>query len=102
MIYKLFHGSNLLTCNEQFVIGKSIVGLVIWKVVKVINVVFRNLISWPMGQKMEVVMLEFKYLCSLPNVHSAINDTNFSISKPNLPFVKDYFYHKIGRYSIVA
>lgn len=27
--FKLFHGSNLLTCNEQFVIGKSIVGLVI-------------------------------------------------------------------------
>jgi len=61
MIYKLFHGSNLLTCNEQFAIGKSIVGLVIWEVVKIINIVFRNLISWPMGLKMEVMMLEFKY-----------------------------------------
>ncbi len=38
MIYKLFHGSNLLTCNEQFAIGKSVVGLIIWEVVKVINI----------------------------------------------------------------
>jgi hypothetical protein len=29
MIYKLFHGSNLLTCSEQFAIGKSNVGLVV-------------------------------------------------------------------------
>jgi hypothetical protein len=35
-------------------------------------------------------------------VHGAINGTHIFISKPNIPFVKNYFYHKIRRYLIVA
>jgi hypothetical protein len=35
-------------------------------------------------------------------VHGAIDGTHISISKPKLVFVKDYYYHKSGSYSIVA
>jgi hypothetical protein len=55
-----------------------------------------------MGQKMEVVMMEFKDWHGLPSVHGIIDSTHISISKPKLAFVKDYHYHKSGSYSIVA
>jgi len=51
---------------------------------------------------MEVEMLEFKDWCNLLNLHGAIDNTHISILKPNITFVKHYFYHKIGGYSIVA
>jgi len=73
VIYKLSYSSHLLTYNELFVISKSTSGLVIWKFVRTINVVFKNLVSWLMGQKMEVVMLEFKDLCNLLNVHDTMD-----------------------------
>jgi hypothetical protein len=57
----MFHGSNLLTCGQMFAINKSIVDLIICKVVKTINIMFKSLISWPKGQNMEVVILKFKY-----------------------------------------
>ncbi len=55
-----------------------------------------------MQPKMEDVMLEFKKWCGLPSVHSAIDDTHITISKPKLVFAKDYYFHKTRRYSIVA
>jgi hypothetical protein len=94
MIYNLSHGSNLLTCNELFAINKSIVRLVIYEVVKAINIMFKSLISWPMGQKMECGMLKFKDWCGLPSVHSTIDGLRISISKPNITFAEDYYYHK--------
>jgi hypothetical protein len=51
MIYNLSHSSNLLICNELFAINKSIVGLVIYEVVRVINKMFKSLISWLVGQE---------------------------------------------------
>jgi hypothetical protein len=36
------------------------------------------------------------------NVTSAIDDIHIVISKPFGAFVEDYYYHKIGGYSIVA
>jgi hypothetical protein len=45
---------------------------VICEIVKVVNIFFKSRIAWPMGQKMEDVMLEFKELCGLLNVHSVI------------------------------
>jgi hypothetical protein len=60
VIYKLFHSSKLLTYNELFAISKSPIVFVIHEIVKVINMMFKSLISWPMGQNMEVVMLKFK------------------------------------------
>ncbi len=59
----------MLTCNKLFTIGKSIVGLVICEIV---NIVFKSLIAWTMGQKMEDVMLEFKELCGLLYLHGII------------------------------
>jgi hypothetical protein len=35
-------------------------------------------------------------------MHGTINNTHISISKPKLAFAKDYYYHKMGGYSIVA
>jgi len=35
-------------------------------------------------------------------MHGAISNTHISISKPKLAFVKDYYYHKMGGYLIVA
>lgn len=40
----LAHGSNLLTCGENFAIGRSTVGLVLREVVNAINVVYKNVI----------------------------------------------------------
>jgi hypothetical protein len=49
-------------CNEFFFVGEPIMYLVIQEVIVTINVVFRKIISWPIGDKMEVVMLGFKAL----------------------------------------
>jgi hypothetical protein len=96
VIHKLSHGSNMLTCNELFAIGTSTVGFVIHEVVKVVNIMFKSLITWPMGLKMEDVMLEFKELCGLPSMQGTLNNTHISIFKPKLDFVKDYYVHEIG------
>jgi hypothetical protein len=55
-----------------------------------------------MGQKMEVVMLEFKDWHKLLNVYGAICDTNISMLKPNFSPVEDYFYHETVGYLVVA
>ncbi len=103
VIHKLFHGSNLLTCSELFSIGKSIVRFVLHEVTKVKNIMFKSLITWSVGQKMEDAMLEFKESCGIPSVHGVINDTHITISKPKLVvFVEDYYFHKTKKYSIVA
>jgi hypothetical protein len=51
---------------------------------------------------MEMVMQGFKILCGLPSIQGAINNTHFSISKPNGAFCEDYFYHKIKGYNVVC
>jgi len=73
------------------------VGLVLQEIVRAINIVFKSLISCLVGQKMEVVMMDFKYWCGLPSMHGTINNTHISISKPKLTFVTDYYYHKNQR-----
>jgi len=102
VIHKLSHGSNMLTCNELFAIGTSMVGLVIHEVVKVVNIMFKSLIAWPMGLKTEDVMLEFKELCGLPNVQGVLNNTHISIFKPKLDFVENYYFHEIRGYLVVT
>jgi len=51
---------------------------------------------------MEVVMMEFKDWCGLPNVHGVEDNTHISMSKPNIPSVEDYSYYKTRGYSIVT
>jgi hypothetical protein len=62
-IFKLTHGANFLICNDLFAIGKSIVTLVLYEVVDVVNVTFTRLIYWPVGLKMRVIMEDFKQFC---------------------------------------
>jgi hypothetical protein len=61
MVLKCFHGSTLLTYNESFARGNSwIVGLIFCKIIRVVNIVFKILITWLAEQRMEAMMLEFK------------------------------------------
>jgi len=39
-IYNLAQGVNLLICNEVFVIGRSTISFIVWKVITLINIVF--------------------------------------------------------------
>lgn len=50
---------------------------------------------------MAIVINELKIWCGLFNVQGAIDYTHISIVKP-LSFPKDYYYHKLGGYIIVA
>ncbi len=72
------------------------------EVVFIINKMFRNLISWLCGDEMQEVMAGFKIWCDLPFVQGAINGTHIAISKPLGPFPKDYYYHNMGGYNIIA
>ncbi len=101
-IYKLTQGANILTCSELFTIGHSIVGLVFCEVVMAINVVFKKLITWPMGDKMQSITMGFKNLCGMPSVMGAIDGTYICIAKPIGVFLEDYYYHKTEGYNIVA
>ncbi len=53
MMYKFFHGSNFLTYNKFFVREKLIMGLIFHELLWIMNIMFRNFITWLMGQKME-------------------------------------------------
>jgi hypothetical protein len=60
-VYKLAHNANFLICSELFTIGKTTISLVLHEFVKVVNITLRNLISWPMRAKLNVVMESFSY-----------------------------------------
>jgi len=72
------------------------------EVVRAINVVFKKLMMWPVSDKMQVVMTKLKNWCGMPSVVGVIDDIHIAITKPFDVFAKDYYYHKIGGYSIVA
>ncbi len=72
------------------------------EVVMAINVVFKKLITWPLGDKMQSIMMGFKNLCGMPNVMGAIDGTHICIAKPIGVFLEDYYYHKTKGYGIVA
>jgi hypothetical protein len=55
-----------------------------------------------MNDKMQTVMFDFKNWCGMPNVMGVINGTHISITKPFGAYSKDYFFHKIRRYNVVA
>jgi hypothetical protein len=99
-IYKLAQVANVLICNKLFAIGHFTVGLVLYEMVMAI-VLLKKLISWPMGDRIQFVMIGFKSLCGMSNVMGAIDGTHICITKP-IGFLKDYYYHKTGGYSMVA
>ncbi len=81
-IYKLVHGANTLTCSELFTIKRSTLALMLQEVVRAINVVFKKLMMWPMGDNMQVVMIEFKNWCGMPNLWVLL--TTFTLPQQNL------------------
>jgi len=46
--------------------------------------------------KVQVVMMGLKKICSMPDVMNAIDGTYIYIPKSEVGFLKDYYYHKIG------
>jgi hypothetical protein len=102
VLYKLVQGVNILTCSELFAIGRSTVGRAIQEVVNGINVVFRSQISWPHGDQLLQVMSDFRSWCQMPRVVGAIDCTHIHLVKPRISYAEDYYYHKIGGYSIIA
>jgi hypothetical protein len=100
-IYKLAQGANINQCSELFAIGKSTVGKVLREVVQAITTVYKYLIQWPSGHRLQTVMHEFQDWCGLPSIHGAIDYTHIEISRP-AEFPEDYYYYKTSRYSLVA
>ncbi len=72
------------------------------EVVMAINLVFRKLIRWPMGDKMQPIMFDFKNWCGMLSKMGALDGTHISIAKPYNVYYKDYFFHKTRGYSVVA
>jgi hypothetical protein len=101
-LYKFAHGCTILECSEKFAIGRSTVGSIIRDFVWAISHVFKRLISWPVGDKMCRVMLDFQNLCDLPSCHGAIDGMHVAIAKPSCTYPEDYYYHKSGGFSIIA
>jgi hypothetical protein len=57
-----------------------------------INVVFKRLKIWPMGDKMQFVMTKFKNWFGMLSVVGAIDDTHIAITKHSGAFAEDYYY----------
>ncbi len=51
---------------------------------------------------MQVVMLDFKNWCGMPNVIGVIHGIHICIAKPTSNFSKHYYYHKTKGYNIMA
>jgi hypothetical protein len=94
-LYKLAHGTNLLTCSEKFPISRSIVGLVLREVVMAINTIYDDAIQWLRGDKMWQVMVWIA-LCSW--CHRLYTHP---LGKPKT-FPEDYYYYKTGGYTVIA
>ncbi len=102
VIYKVVHGINVLICNELFIVGESIVSFVLHEFVFIVNHVCKNLICWPKGRAMKIVMEEFRLWCGFPNVQGKIKSTHVSMLNLKGAYAKDYYYHKTSAYNIVV
>jgi hypothetical protein len=67
-----------------------------------INLIFRKLIIWPVGDKMQAILFDFKNWCGMPSMMGAIDGTHILIAKPFGVYFKNYFFHKTWGYSVVA
>ncbi len=65
-IYKLAQVANVLICNELFVIGHYIVGFVLYEMVMAITVMLKKLIIWPVGDRIQFVMIGIKACVACP------------------------------------
>ncbi len=92
-LYNFFQGYNLLICNELFVVGWLTISVVLREFIIGINIVFKKVFSWPIGNKMQTIMQGFKSFCVLLNIQGIIDGMHYSISKFVGSFNEDYFYH---------
>jgi hypothetical protein len=92
-LYKFAHASQYLHYYELFVIKKSIMHLVLYEFISIVNVVLKLQIKWHEGSDFIEVMAKFKELCGLPLIHSAINATLIHLQKSGGEnFVEDDYY----------
>lgn len=92
-LYKKIQGCNLLICNELFVVGRLTISVVLREFIIGINIVFKKVFSWPIGNKMQTIMRGFKNFCALLNIQGIIDGMHYSISKFVGSFCEDYVYH---------
>jgi hypothetical protein len=90
------------TCNGLFTIGKFSVSLVLHEFVTIMHIVFKKLISFPMGADTCITINRFKLWCGMLTIQGVVNGTHLFISKPSMPFLDDYYYFKSRGYSILA
>lgn len=74
-------------------------GKVIKEIVEPINVVYRHVIHLRRGYELYQVMSIFKKFYEMPSIHWVLNCAHFVVLKPST-FQEDYYYFKIGAYSI--
>jgi hypothetical protein len=98
-LFKLAQGATFIICLELFAVGTSTVSNILHDTIRVLNVVFRDQISWPTGQQLLQTQMDFRELCSLPAVVGAIDCTHIQKAKPAIG-LEDYFYFKTGGYSL--
>ena len=98
-LFKLCQGASLLLCSEFFAIGTSTTSGIIRDVVKAVNDELRSEITWPTGNRLQMIMGQFREFSGLLAVVGAIDGTHFHIRKPNHS-PEDYFYFKSGGYTM--
>jgi hypothetical protein len=98
-LFKLTQGTSLLVCSEMFAVGKNTCSAILRGTVRAINEVLRHEISWPTGEKLQQIQLDFQELCGLPAVAGAIDGTHINISRPKYG-AEDYYHFKSGGYSL--
>lgn len=98
-LFKLCQGASLLLCSEFFAIGISTTSGIIRAVVKAVNDELRSEISWPIENRLQLIMAQFREFSGLPGVVGAIDGTHFHIRKPN-DSPADYFYFKSGGFTM--
>lgn len=88
VLYKLVYWINILSCRENFAISRSTIGLILQKFVKTLNIMSKQVISWPVREVMQQMMLDFWHFYGLSSVYGAINGTHIIISKSRF-FLED-------------
>ncbi len=100
-LYKLVHTSKYIHCSELFTIRKSIVHLILWNFIHVVNHVFKNQIRWAEGYHMLHIMEASSSLSSLLRIQGAIDVAQIHIYKLKvLGFVADYYFFKSNTYNM--
>jgi len=75
----------------MFDVKRSSLSIMLREVVHSINVVFRGEISWPRGQQLLDTEAQFRNLCNLLGIVSAIDGIHIAISKPKVCSSNYYF-----------